>query len=222
MLNNLLIKALYLSVSLGFTACSILPDFMSLEPSEVETITDKTGVISSQPPLIISQQDATMGRHIQEWQSMKPSIQRLVAIEGELKELILQLNQLTKETKVETNIKVPVAEQSSYSRIETSEPKVLGSDSPRSLKNRGTAVQLASLKDKGGIKTTWNQLLVRYSKAFDALTPIYEETLVGGEKYFRLKATGISSKGAAIQLCKELAVDQTPCFLTSNVGDLLF
>jgi hypothetical protein len=237
MSNNLLIKALYLSASLGLSACSILPDFMGMETNESKTIITKGEDSNPQPPSIMSQQDAAMGRHIQEWQRMKPSIERLVAIEGEMKELIMHLNQLTKKSEVELTAHELVAEQSSSYKTETSEksaklsepsqvqlsePKggVRYSSSP--LKKGEEAVQLASLRDKGVMTSTWNQLLGRYPKFFNALTPIYEEAMVGGQKYFRLKASGIVSKVAAIRLCKELDVQNVPCFLTSNTGDLLF
>jgi hypothetical protein len=235
MSNNLLIKALYLSASFGLSACSILPDFMNIETSDINKPIDTTAINRSQAPPIMSQQDAAMGRHIQEWQSMKPSVERLVAIEGELKELIMQLNQLTKTSKVEMTAHELVAEQSSSYKTETSEnnaklsepfreqlskPQGRGSSSP--LKKGGEAVQLASLRDKEVMTSTWNQLLGRYPEIFNTLTPIYEEAIVGGQKYFRLKASGIVSKVAAIRLCKTLDAQQVPCFLTSNTGDLLF
>lgn len=246
MFKKHLTKIAYIFIGCAFSACSLIPDFLGGDAAVRQQ--------SQEKQLDISQQNTVseaMISHMQEWQKLKPSIERLVAVESELKELIGQLNTVATQQNSPTiaqqpevkslqamisETKRPAVEQPILKTIETNkfndklaipapvQVKELlsnqNSNNPKSKKS--FTVQLASLSEKKVMLSTWNALLENHTSIFDKLTPIYEEIQIGGNMYLRLKATGLDSETVAKQLCLELSSKQIPCFLTSNIGSLLF
>jgi hypothetical protein len=234
---NLMLKAISISTLIfGLSGCSMMPNlsWLGLDDETVSN-TNKTEMQASQQTSISPQPEVTktdvqstvlslqnyesnqkMERHLQEWQEMKPSIARLVALEGEVKELIKQL----KSKKVNSNLNVPLTDQSA----QVKQNSIISDNTATNLQRSSVisenmyAIQLFSLTDKNIMRKTWNKLSTKHPNILGNLSPIYEEVSMQGKTFYRVKAGSFESKTAAMKLCSSLKNANTNCFLANSIG----
>ncbi|GAC20085.1 hypothetical protein GARC_3126 [Paraglaciecola arctica BSs20135] len=176
-----------------------------------------------------------MKTHLNEWKTIQPSVERLVALEGELKELITQLSQMAQEqTYTQKDLldeqheitveKEPVPElveissEKEYMKQPEVKPETVVETSYQFKNSTAVGVQLYSLTDKNALIANWNELLNKHSKLLVSYTPIYEEIKVRGETYYRVKVGPFNSLQQANQLCAKLQAVNTPCFTVRYNG----
>ena len=177
-----------------------------------------------------------MKTHIHEWKTIQPSVERLVALEGELKELITQLNQMAAQEQtyaqkdlLDEKREIAVEKEPmsglvvlSSDKEDMKQPQVKSETvveiSYQSKNSTAIGVQLYSLTDKNALIANWNELLNKHSKLLVSYTPIYEEIEVGGKTYYRVKVGPFNSLQQANQLCAKLQAVNTPCFTVRYNG----
>ncbi|MFT5841195.1 MAG: hypothetical protein ACI9UT_003709 [Flavobacteriales bacterium] len=231
MFNNAIIKLVLLSMSIAFGACSSLSDFIQDDKDIVQDQTSQTSESVGQRP------SDEMLIHLEEWRKMKPSIKRLVAIESELKELIGELNTMTQqqsELPVATQPESIPTQTTKYQRDDVETPAVIISalkplmstvkdtSSERPKENsieKKYAIQLGSMTDKSSIITTWETLTKKHSILLSGLIPVYEEAVLRGKIYYRLKAGGFETEVQAVKLCNKLQLLNVPCFSSTFIGE---
>lgn len=222
MANHLIFKSVVILVALNISACGT---FLSTEKNEQAALSN----LPSSAESVVSKVELEKIRaQMEEWEQLKPSLLRLVAIEAELKELVVQLNDMLKNQAMpqefqflETSASVnPVKNESTPDNtpdqiIEATPKPIVNSMSPAALP---FAVQLYSLTDRSKLSSTWIDMLRKHPKELADLVPLYNEVLVGDKLYYRVVAGGFSDQRAARALCDKLKLTQTPCFIAPNIG----
>ncbi len=214
MTKTLIMKVVFLCMMLVMSACNMIPDLAWLGLSDDNVVrTNKTELLTSQQDPIsiqgaavanmatqakpkmaaLSSSELAMQQHLREWQEMKPSIARLVALEAQVKELLEEL----KTAKNAQNKQAPARTNSGDKQF---------------------AVQLVSLTDKNIMRATWKRLSSKHPRMLGDLSPIYEEVSVMGKTYYRVKAGAFQSKSAAMVFCTSLKSASTSCFPAQNIG----
>ena len=236
MLKVLINTLLPLFGVLIFSSCSVMP---SSEMSEAQF----KDVSHADPTPKLNEIDAMLKNHLKEWRDMKPSVERLIAIEGELRELIEYLKEspevvghesepdtmpapilepMSKSIQSEGN----VDEESSNNLITNTklkeDKKQLDITTSEMSDNKGFAVQLEALSTLNSLRSTWTNLTQKHSDLLSTLTPVYEQLEIKGSIFYRLKARGLSSKTQAQQLCQKLQQLNSSCMLSSNVGKTFY
>ena len=222
MANHIIFKSVIILVTMNITACGT---FFSAEKNEQTALSN----LSASAESVVSKAELEkMQAQMDEWEQLKPSLLRLVAIEAELKELVTQLNDMLKNQAIpqdtpalETSDPVkPVKNQSAFDDkpgqiIEATPKPIVNSPSTAVLP---FAVQLYSLTDKAKLSSTWIDMLRKHPKELGDLVPLYNEVTVNGKLFYRVIAGGFSDQRAARALCDKLKLTQTPCFIAPNTG----
>lgn len=156
-----------------------------------------------------SESNKKMEKHLQEWQEMKPSIARLVALEGEVKDLIKQLKDMNANSRL--NTQVMQSSINNVSGVAKQQKSFVNSENMY-------AIQLFSLTDKNIMRSTWNKLSTKHPNILGNLSPIYEEVSMQGKTFYRVKAGSFQTKSAAMKLCGSLRNANTNCFLAKSTG----
>ncbi|MBU3003038.1 SPOR domain-containing protein [Paraglaciecola arctica] len=228
--KNVIIKLVFLSMSFVLSSCSSTPDFVEGDKNVNQSIALATSESATQS----HSDEITI--HLEEWRKMKPSIKRLVAIESELKELIVQLNAITQQQNVTTSdsqtkdaseVDVNIEQKEVTNNTVITSPAIpidntiqepIHTVKKVEALSKKYGVQLGSLTDKQSLKTTWTGLMQKHSNVLAKLTPLYEEAIIGGKIYYRLKAGGLESQAKANELCNLLQTLNTSCFTTIFEG----
>lgn len=234
MTNNFILKAITLStIILGLSACSMMPDMMpnlswlgldddtdpninetEMATSQQASMNTELEVTQTEQPLTFlevqnSESNKKMEKHLQEWQEMKPSIARLVALEGEVKDLIKQLKDMNANSRL--NTQVMQSSINNVSGVAKQQKSFVNSENMY-------AIQLFSLTDKNIMRSTWNKLSTKHPNILGNLSPIYEEVSMQGKTFYRVKAGSFQTKSAAMKLCGSLRNANTNCFLAKSTG----
>jgi hypothetical protein len=234
MTNNFILKAITLStIILGLSACSMMPDMMpnlswlgldddtdpninetEMATSQQASMNTELEVTQTEQPLTFlevqnSESNKKMEKHLQEWQEMKPSIARLVALEGEVKDLIKQLKDMNANSRL--NTQVMQSSINNVSGVAKQQKSFVNSENMY-------AIQLFSLTDKNIMRSTWNKLSTKHPNILGNLSPIYEVVSMQGKTFYRVKAGSFQTKSAAMKLCGSLRNANTNCFLAKSTG----
>jgi hypothetical protein len=241
MTNPFILRAVILSTLIfGLSACSMMPNMMpdlSWLGLQNDTLpdTNKTEMQSPQQASVNtlpeeSQNDIQpktfaiqntesnekMNRHLQEWQDMKPDIARLVALEGEVKELIKQLKSMN--ANPSTNAHIADKNAQVMQKSTTTDSAASDQQTPFVNSENMYAIQLFSLTDKNIMQRTWNRVSTKHPIILGNLSPIYEEVKMQGKTFYRVKAGSFETKSAAMKLCGNLKNANTNCFLAKSTG----
>jgi hypothetical protein len=174
-------------------------------------------------------------QHLLEWQTLKPSIERLVAIESELTIMIEQLTNIidNQNSMVETgsmNRLVTSESQSISTPLKTEPVVMLPTKQPQktiqntTLNNipksspKNYAIQLFSLRDAGGLKSNLETLINKHPLVLATLEAIVEEASVGNTIYYRMKVGNYDNQNNAIEVCARLQLLQTSCMVVNANG----
>jgi hypothetical protein len=176
-------------------------------------------------------------QHLQEWQTLKPSIERLVAIEGELKMMLEQLSEIIdiQNSTVETgSIIGSVGNEPQPQHVTSTEeiqPAVVApTKQPQDIRQDTTtnktqkqssknyAIQLFSLKDKYGLKSNLDALVDKHPDVLATLVPIVEEMSVGNTLYYRMKVGNYDTQREANKVCARLQSLRTSCMVVNATG----
>lgn len=215
----------YFFVLLCISGCSTIPfsgDDVQEEDNKVQTLQQPTKEVTANEKKITNPK---FEEHLSEWLELKPSVKRLIAIEGELLELIEQLSAMTnKPSNIATKNKTqPTFDKGQKLPTEQVSPvEIPKLPLPRattiSKERQSYALQLAALNEKVQIKTTWNALVKKHPSILNTLELTYEESIVNSKTYYRVKAGKFNDKATAIQLCKQLIILKTNCIPTIYKG----
>lgn len=174
-------------------------------------------------------------QHLLEWQTLKPSIVRLVAIESELTIMIEQLTDIidNQNSTIETGSmnRLVTSESQSVSSSRQIEPVVmLPTKQPQKIiqdtthnnihktSSKNYAIQLFSLKDKSGLKLNLDTLINKHPTILSTLPPILEEVQVNNTMYYRMKVGDFVNKKDADNVCVSLQLLQTSCMVVYANG----
>lgn len=72
-------------------------------------------------------------------------------------------------------------------------------------------IQLAATRDPGGVRIVWARLSAKMPDLLAGRTPLYTQTMVDGEKYWRLRLGGFADIAAARQFCGEVEAKGGAC-----------
>lgn len=195
----------------------------SNQPTPVENLPKLT----TQQALSIEKIDT----HFKEWEKIKPDLYRLVAIENELKELILELNGIVEKSdannnQLNTSNIAPVinskAIEAPSSILVSPIKKITDStinDQQLSESNEKLyAIQLYSVSNKELLTSLWMELLDKHHSIFKDLSPSFQEIKVNEKQFYRLKAGRFSTKEEAKKLCDELYAVDVKCYISLGIG----
>ena len=228
-------KKLFATLSLccgllsGLSGCSMMQD----DPGQ--PITENAG------PQRVEQQPATIPKfeeHLHEWQDIKPGIERLVAIEGELTELIDQLNTIIAENEAakeqvaaQAQRQEPVA--AAPTKQNTPAPAMADKAAPAPTKTAATPVtqsagtgpaytlQLYSLSNQKQVRPTWYRLQHKHPAILGKLKAIFEKISIKQNTFYRVKAGKFSDSFQADEMCSKLKALGTQCIPTEYKGQPL-
>jgi Sporulation related domain. len=175
-------------------------------------------------------------KHLSEWKKLRPGIEKLVAIEAELIQLIDQLNQMANDNSkavpvnhnesspsMEKNMNVNIAEEA---KTIIQKKPVLEESQPE--KNRATvlekpthAVQLASVRNKNKLTQAWMKIKQKAPQLLSSLKPSYEQVNVKGIIYYRLKAGSFNTLANGENFCEQLKQHGVKCVITTFGGNNL-
>lgn len=190
---------------------------------------------------------AALEMEMAEWKQMKPNIQRLVAVERELKGLMAQLEVITA-TDLDPVEQLPVVVSSDniqadvMPKVEFTESVDVGSipqTQPPSLTQEAVSevtapvvvkaepnateptslfsLQLASVTKESSVNSTWSTLKNRYGDVLGALDFHSEEVAVGERTYYRVKAGSFASYSDAKENCKALINKGASCIVSKGL-----
>lgn len=237
MLNKLMIKVVSLLAALALSACGLFTasDDEMQSQNKQKVMSELTRDQVGESELSLKQMQA----NIEEWNKIKPDIERLISIEGELRELITQLNTMVETQSSPAVNNTILSEKVSFSENKKSAfiskplvpmevsvvpPQVSSSievsnpNNSKSVISNKFAVQLYSLSDKNALIATWNELLNKNPRELTNLIPVYQEVVVGGKTFYRVKAGAFDSQSEASQLCAKLKATNTSCFTSTYSG----
>ncbi|WP_281560435.1 SPOR domain-containing protein [Thalassomonas sp. RHCl1] len=182
--------------------------------------------------------------HLHEWQDIKPGLERLVAIEGELTELIGQLNEIVQDNE---NAAQAAAAQQTASQ---SQPKTAPAPKPaqlpavtakadiepaavkqtptqqqkapaREAEQKGAlyySLQLYSLSNHKQVRPTWYRLQHKHPALLGKLDAVFEKIKVNNNLYYRVKAGKFTASAKADAICSQLKALGTQCIPTEFKG----
>jgi hypothetical protein len=158
---------------------------------------------------------------IAQWKSSQGSINRLLAIENELKMLIEQLNNFETESKVDESQAAENLEQ------KDPQPKVdtlpVDSRFPKNTaESQGDytqffAVQLAALSSVKNLSNIWQQLSRQHSNLLGNLSANVEVVESPNGKFYRLKVGEFNSSNEAVILCDKLKTLSVNCMVNRYI-----
>lgn len=180
-----------------------------------------------------------------EFERMQPSLQRLAALEPELKELISQLAQIAqaaesqeaqtdapvelaaqtavqKDTRVDnTNINDDTSQSlASEPELSQQEPPPEPQEQPLTETQRGPySLQLTAVTDKSKLRASWLDLQQQFQPILTDLTAISQQVEVSGVTFYRIKAGFYESLEEAKKNCDALKQAQASCIVSDNRGE---
>ncbi|WDE12075.1 SPOR domain-containing protein [Thalassomonas haliotis] len=187
------------------------------------------------------QQPATIPKfeeHLHEWQDIKPGIERLVAIEGELTELIDQLNTIITENEAakqpapaQSRQQLAAAGSATKSQvmpeaIKKTEPAVAAKPTPEPVTQSAATgpaytLQLYSLSNQQQVRPTWYRLQHKHPAILGKLKAIFERINIKQKVFYRVKAGKFSDSFQADEMCSRLKALGTQCIPTEYKGQPL-
>lgn len=201
---NIIKTASSIILGLMVTACSS-------SPSDSSQVTKNTNQVK-----IDASSTANIQQQLAEFQKMKPSLERLVMIEAELKSLIQEIAIIAAEQQ-----QIEVQEVQAKKKLVVT--PALNPSSPPIIKTSYSdyALQVFTTKDKDSLVKSWQRWSEKYGETLDAHHPIYQEIKSGTTSLFRVKITNFITKDNTINTCKKIKKQGDDCFLTNNTGQRL-
>jgi len=221
----------FVVLGLMISACTSSPD--DTVPATINT------------PLATSDKNSleNIEQQLSEWQEMKPSLERLVLIEDELKSIIKEISKMAAEQKrlltaKETKLQSPVMNQASAQQSVTTpepvlltEPEILGakksepSEIPEVVSEVNTeqsyskfALQVFTLRNELILEKSWKKWSEKHKETLAEHHPIYQEIKKDKMSYFRVKITNFITKEDAISTCQKIKLQGDDCFLVGTTG----
>jgi len=210
---------LILTLFINLAGCSF---FAEKQLSSTETRTpDKEDNINSDS---LTEQQQLLQRieqlelSVQDWQELEPSVQRLVAIEAELKVLIKQLNSLVIEAEKDQQIANAKGPKTVRAPAKKAQPDTHAG-------GRDYALQLASIAHPGKVEQSWLDILHNSAGQLGGEQPQIQAVQIKNKTYYRIKIGKFSSMQAAKTKCNQLKGNNVDCIVSSYskqaLGDFL-
>lgn len=177
---------------------------------------------------------------LQEWQTLKPGISRLLAIESELNLLLGELEQLsaslaqsqhsaqvasapaptpvpvafTSSTPVSTAAVAPaVINEAVVSEPVQAAPRPLPVSTVERATGGNYALQVASITEPHRLQATWRNLLDKNPQLLAELEPNYQKIQVKNTDYYRLKVGSFNTQQEASRTCSHLKSAGVSCLV---------
>ena len=168
---------------------------------------------------------------LQEWKTLKPGLERMLAIEEEMNLLIGQLELLKSVTQAPSNpapapapkktpasvpsqVVAPVETAKIIPTLPAPAPAPAPAPSEVQATSHGAAnysLQVASLTELKLLPKKWKQMQSKYPQLMANLEPNYQTIQVNNTTYYRLKIGAFSSAQEANQKCAELIAAGISC-----------
>lgn len=181
---------------------------------------------------------------LSQWKEMKPSLERLVLIEDELKIIIQEMNRMAVEQKKIIAEQKDKPKPTALPQTAKAEPavvpqtaKVEPMDTPNEKSsteqkaskpvvtaNKETpsyskyALQIFTVENGFLLKRAWKLWSKKYGNIIGKYKPIYQEVKDGNTTYFRVKIKNFITKKDARETCLRLKKEGGDCFITNNLG----
>ena len=199
------------------------------------TAEEKPATIEDQ----LSELKKRMDVHDQEWQKLKPGIERLLQLEGDLKNLTLQLDQIARAATAaqpsatsQSAAPAPVTTQPPAPRQTAPQPEPqpepqAAAPAPQPVAAPSTtgryALHIASFRDPATVEPGWQQLQARYPALLQQRQARVQSIDLGSKRgtYYRLKVGPFADKASAGGLCNKLKTLGNDCVLTTFQGQPL-
>lgn len=220
--------------------CSVLVSLAACQS------TPKQNASTANDSTTLAQMAAKQQEHdqlLKEWQSLKPGLERLLAIEEELNLLLGQLEQLSTqlESSQSTSQAQPARQQVNTQAIlvespapqkaatppveaitpvavpepEAAAPKVQKVQISNSSNQQAGryALQVASITEPDRLPEIWQQLQSKHPRLIANMQPNYQEVHVRNTAYYRLKLGRFASRQDANDKCNSLQAAGVNCFV---------
>jgi len=190
-------------------ALALILSACSSSPEDVTQITSEANVEKSSQA-----STGSIEEHMAEWQEIKPSLERLVLIEAELKTLIQEMAKMTAEQK-----KSIEAQKEKETLIITPVPKPTPIPTPIAESRYSKhALQIFTVDNKELLETSWERWSKKHTTTLDDYAKIYHKAEKNGISYYRIKISNFTSKQEALDTCVKIKKHGDDCFLTNNLG----
>jgi hypothetical protein len=224
--SRVLMISLGVSALLGLASCASNPAGAGKA--------DAGGAASESSALAAKQKE--YDQMLKEWKNLKPGLTRMVAIEGELKQLMIQLEKMSTETKVNppaTSAAPVAANEPLVETVSTPAPIVPLAPSRiaepienKAVENKPVvaahlaasgnfALQVASTTARDQLPQIWQQMVQRNPQVLAPLAPNFQKTNVKNTDYYRLKLGSFLTQQEASQKCSDLKNLGISCFVVS-------
>jgi len=160
----------------------------------------------------------SLEQQLAQFQEMKPSLERLVLVETELKALISEIESMAQQQKsIVTPASAPIA-------LPTSEKKTVAlpmqKKAPITKKPYNDyALQIFTTDNRSSLEKSWLRWSKKHSSVLVNRSKIYQKTEINGINYYRIKLTNFTTKQEALESCLIIKEHGGDCFLTNNIGD---
>lgn len=176
---------------------------------------------------------------LQEWQTLKPGLSRLLAIEEELHLLLGQLEQLSTslaENQTNTAISATPVPGNTTSNTpaalaapEYTSPAFTQSPTPvevtstihteqNTAKNANYALQVASITEQHQLPLVWQEMRTKNPQLLANMEANVQKTQVKNTDYYRLKLGSFNTQQEASNKCSNLKAAGLPCLVVNYTG----
>ncbi|MCP4320536.1 MAG: SPOR domain-containing protein [Alteromonadales bacterium] len=208
---KILVSSLFVSLMSG--GCTSSPDEMEVaNNTAVEMKSDKKTM-------------ENIEKHLSEWQEIKPSLERLVLIEEELKTLITEVGKMAvqqkkaladKENQQKFSVVKPAPIPVALPEPEATPPELIKEVIEASYSNY--ALQVFTVDNKKQLEKSWKQWSEKHRAILTENHPIYEKIKKDRTTYFRVKINNFISQSDAVSTCQKIKQLGDDCFVTNNYG----
>jgi cell division protein FtsN len=162
---------------------------------------------------------------LQEWQTLKPGISRLLAVEselnmllGELEQLSASLNAAQNAPQVATAPAAPEPATTAYALANQPEPEPEPEVQSAQRKAGNYALQVASITEQHKLPEVWQQMLNKNPRLLSDLEPNFQKIHVKNTDYYRLKVGSFDTIQEASSTCSSLKAAGMSCLVVDYTG----
>jgi len=161
---------------------------------------------------------ANIEQHLAEWKEIRPSLERLVMIEAELKSLIKEIARMSAEQK-KTMAVQEVAQETVVTPAPLPAPISASKEVPKVTPSYSKyALQVFTIDNISILDDSWQRWSKNHSATLMGHSNIYQNAEKNGISYYRIKINDFITKQRALDTCQQLKKEGGDCFLTNNVG----
>ena len=199
--------ALILATSITLTACQSVPDTTATANDQAEVAAELA---------ILKQKQQKYDAVVEEWQSMREGLQRLLVVEEELGLLIGQLEQMSQPqpsatSQQQNNVSQATEQTAMAAPTQPASPSKFQNESDMPAKY---ALQLTAVTSPTRLSSLWQDLSRKHPTLLADLPANYQKIKVKSTDYFRLKAGAFVTEQEATERCIALKTAGVGCIVS--------